>query len=152
MTGTTKIFSNGGGQTLPIEALFDRLATDPLDRTFEPECYGSFIYKYEDGRTSFFGNFHTCSHVFNILTDDAELIARLTTAIRANQQRPDYLAQPDEAEQQRQAEEARRLKRVAMLDEHERKLTRELASIRSAKAAASTPKPAAPSAPRGSST
>lgn len=133
---STEILSNGSGQILPIEALFDRLATDPLDRTFEPDCYGNFVFQCEDDRrTNFFGNFHTYSHVFNIATDDPDLIARLTAAIRANQQRPDYLGQPDEAERQRQAEETQRLKRKAALDEQEKKLARDLAAVRSAQAA-----------------
>lgn len=46
------------------------------------------------GMTSFFGNFYTVSHVFNIDTDDEAIIKPLTEAIKANQLRPDYLAQP----------------------------------------------------------
>lgn len=100
---TTTIFSNGHlGDDL--ELLFDRLANHPLDRTFEYDAFGSFITTDpvnlrgepmgSPGAVSFFGNFFTYSHVFNVLTDDAVLIERLTTAVRANQLREDYLDQP----------------------------------------------------------
>lgn len=115
---TTKIISNGGGKTLPISALFDRLASNVLDRTFE--AYGNFVEIdplnekgaaiYPSGTASFFGNFFDYSHVFNIATDDRDLIDRLTAAIRANQQRADYLAQ--QTPEERAAElNAQRLER-----------------------------------------
>jgi hypothetical protein len=121
---TTIINSNGGGRTLPIEALFDRLASDPLDRTFER--YGNFVSldpegfdgkaAFVPGTVHFFGNFQTYSHVFSITTDEAALADRLTAAIRENQQRADYLAQPDvEAQlvaiEERNAENFRRMRR-----------------------------------------
>ena len=99
---TTTIISNGGcARNQPIEGLFARLESDTLCRSFE--AYGNFIQvdpvnlKGEPflpmGGVCFFGNFATYSHVFNIHTDDADLIERLTAAIRANQTRPEYLAQ-----------------------------------------------------------
>ena len=98
----TTIASNGGGRIYPIEALFERLNTDTLDRMFE--AFGDFIMPAPvnmrgelmtgpDG-VLFFGNFATYSHVFNVLTDDADLIERLSAAILANKKRPEYLAQP----------------------------------------------------------
>lgn len=99
---TTTIHSNGGGKVQDIEALFDRLASHPLDRTFE--AYGDFVTvdpvngrgepMIGPGGAAFFGNFLTYSHVFRLETDDPELVARLTAAIRSNQQRADYLDQP----------------------------------------------------------
>jgi hypothetical protein len=91
---TTTIHSNGGGNPQPIGALFARLESDALDRTFE--AFGNFIFPDEDwaGGVRFWGNFATYSHVFGIETDDVGLIARLTAAIRANQQRADYRRQP----------------------------------------------------------
>ncbi|EHK77705.1 hypothetical protein SM0020_12295 [Sinorhizobium meliloti CCNWSX0020] len=95
---TTIIRSNGGGLAQPIEALFDRLLTHTLDRTFE--AYGNFIMRDEwvetqhgKGAASFFGNFYDYSHVFNIITDDAELIERLTAAIEANKAKSSYIEQ-----------------------------------------------------------
>ena len=98
---TTTIHSNGSGAVQPIEALFARLESDVLDRSFER--YGNFIepdpvnMKGEPlgaaGSVSFWGNFLTYSHVFGIITDDADLIQQLTAAIRRNQQTPAYLAQ-----------------------------------------------------------
>lgn len=89
---TTEIISNGSGSAQPLEALFARLESDTLDRAFE--AYGNFVEECPNGMTSFFGNFLTYSHVFNVMTDDADLIARLTAAIRRNQQSGDYLDQP----------------------------------------------------------
>lgn len=101
---TTTINSNGGGRALPLDALFERLASHPLDRTFEAPAFGAFIQHdpisvageamTAPGGVHFFGNFFTYSHVFSILTDDQDLIERLTAAILVNQLRPDYLAQP----------------------------------------------------------
>jgi len=104
-----------------IERLFEMLAAHPLDRTFEPERYGNFVYRLDDdpkfieqypeanGMTRFFGNFFTYSHAFCVDSDDVDFIARMTAAIRVNQQRPDYLAQQDEAA--RTAERKRQLQR-----------------------------------------
>lgn len=126
-----------------IEALFARLETDPLDRTFE--AYGNFIIAdpvnmrgepmLPAGGVSFFGNFHTYSHVFNIDATDADLIARLTTAIRKNQQRADYLSQPDEAERARREEAARRERDRMRDEERERQLRAELKSLSQRRAA-----------------
>jgi hypothetical protein len=103
---TTIIHSNGrtrGGLTLDdLPTLFTMIEEHPLDRTFER--FGNFVQtdavdvrgKPLDGiacAVSFFGNFFTYSHVFRITTDDADLVERLTAAIRANQLRPDYLDQ-----------------------------------------------------------
>lgn len=112
---TTTIHSNGSGRILPIEELFSRLQSEPLDRTFDDDRFGRFVYAHdtEPGVVCFFGNFHTYSHVFNICTDDAELIERLTAAIRLNQQRPDYLSQQtyvDEEAERAAREAARRQK------------------------------------------
>lgn len=98
------IRSNGstwaGEELDTIEALLATLASEPLDRRFE-DC-GNFVITDPElvdgtvmvGITNFFGNFLTVSHVFNIDTDDAELISTLTAAILANQERPDYRSQP----------------------------------------------------------
>jgi hypothetical protein len=95
---TTIIHSNGGGNAQPIEALFDRLLTDTLDRTFE--AYGNFVQRgpdieriYGAGFVCFFGNFHTYSHVFRIATDDPELIAALTAEIEINKTKTPYIEQ-----------------------------------------------------------
>lgn len=105
----TVIHSNGSkwnGQTPDsLDRLFEVLATHPLDPAFE--ALGGFIGKAHGCRvvyvggvrtytdtgtmypgieaTQFFGNFWDIAHVFNIDTDDADLIERLTVAIRANQ-------------------------------------------------------------------
>lgn len=98
--------SNGSG--LPVvgeegvQFLLDRLAAETLDRRFE-SC-GNFIDRaprnlhgeplYDEGWVSFFGNFLTYSHVFNIATDDADVIARLEAAILANKETLAYRIQP----------------------------------------------------------
>jgi hypothetical protein len=114
------ITSNGskclGDEQDDIEQLLDVLGKYPLDPRFEN--YGNFITldpcvgvrnpdyrKIEgaeewidgprifdvDGVAKFFGNFFGLSHVFNIYTNDAGTVQKLTAAIRANQQRDDYL-------------------------------------------------------------
>lgn len=89
MTKTT-IISNGsrwaGQSPATIEDLLDVLGKHPLSGTHAPFIHHSEIC----GSTRFFGNFATVSHVFNIDTDDPELIATLTAAIAQNQTRPDY--------------------------------------------------------------
>ncbi len=101
---TTNIISNGNfpegnfyndATKAGLQYLCDRLASEPLDRTFE--CYGNFVIAPEDGETltRFFGNFFTYSHVFSIDTDDPQVIERLTALIRSNQQRADYLEQDE---------------------------------------------------------
>lgn len=111
----TLINANGskwaGDEPDEIEVLLKRLASEPLDPTFE--AYGNFITKnpqgcvyvgrgqyFETGRLypehpgtcSFFGNFLNVSAVFDIHTNDEALIAKLEQAIRANQRRADYVA------------------------------------------------------------
>jgi len=107
---TTTIISNGGGNAQPIEALFERLESDTLDSTFED--FGNFVdlMAYEDGSTSFFGNFSTYSHVFNVRTDDSDLIDRLTVAIRRNQATASYKELRDERVINDEAKRVRRIK------------------------------------------
>jgi hypothetical protein len=88
------IMSNGskwmGENPDTIEKLCEVLKNYPLDRTFED--YGNFIIT--DGvTTTFFGNFLNLSHVFNIITDEIEIIELLTGLILENRKRTDYLSQ-----------------------------------------------------------
>ena len=92
-----EIISNGskwaGQQPDSIEELLNVLDKYTLDPTFEK--YGNFINSNPEwlkpeaveeykGCTKFFGNFMTLSHVFNIITDDTEVIEALTKAINKN--------------------------------------------------------------------
>lgn len=93
----TTIECNGsrwyGEDAGPVDHLFGALAEHPLARRFE--VYGNFIFPPgPGGHVEFWGNFYAVSHVFHVITRDAALIERLTSAIRENQQRLDYLAQP----------------------------------------------------------
>lgn len=96
---TTIIRSNGGGLAQPIEALFEALEVYTLHRLFE--AYGDFVTRgdagiegrYGKGTVSFFGNFVDYSHVFNIVTDDADLIERLAAAIERNKAKASYIEQ-----------------------------------------------------------
>lgn len=96
---STEILSNGskwaGQSPDPIEALLARLESETLDPRFEH--YGGFVDTLDDGRTTFFGNFGTYSHVFNIITDDEDVVRELTAAIRANQQTQAYVELRGEA-------------------------------------------------------
>lgn len=106
----------GGEQPDQLAALFERLASTPLDPEFED--YGNFccgearkgiaskdeqtgetvylsgdpIYPEAPTAVRFWGNFYEVSAVFSIDTDEPDLIEKLTTAIRANQASPAYLA------------------------------------------------------------
>lgn len=74
----------------PVPRLLHMLAHHTLCPTFEN--YGNFVYNVE-GRPGFvhvWGNFADYSFAFSITTDDAELIAQLTAAIRTNQATPAY--------------------------------------------------------------
>lgn len=87
---TTIIRSNGskwaGQEPDTINDLLSLLSRETLDPTFEK--YGGFIQVLYDrgaSETNFFGNFANVSHVFDILTDDEDIIQALRSAIRANQ-------------------------------------------------------------------
>jgi len=115
-----EIISNGskwaGQEPDSIKELIEALKEYPLDPIFEK--YGNFINpnpqflkaeaqeKYA-GCTSFWGNFHTVSHGFNIFTDEPEVIEMLSAAIRANlstkaykQARREYMADVKQREQE----------------------------------------------------
>ena len=128
-----------------IDGLFAMLAEHPLDRSFEE--YGNFAYSLDEdtdyiarfpewaGHTAFFGNFYDYSFVFNFKTDDAVLIERLTTAIRANQQRPDYLSQQTPAERKAAARRADDKRRREYLERRKRELESVKAQLSSMDAA-----------------
>ena len=87
-----KIISNGskfyGQKPDDINRLLEVLKTYALDLIFVR--YGDFIetptVQFDDV-VRFHGNFSGLSHVFNISTDEPELIGTLTAAIRENQVR-----------------------------------------------------------------
>lgn len=86
-----------------IACLTDLLGHHPLNRGYE--LFSGFIeHDARDGSgrwrqgvenaVSFFGDFFDISHFFHLVTNDAAVVERLTGAIAANRQRPDYLRQP----------------------------------------------------------
>lgn len=89
-----------------IETLLDVLAHHPLNRTFER----AFIQNLGNGTWRFHGNFLTISHVFDIRTDDPEIVKRLTEAILANRRMPGFRSQPSAARQWRAIRELRGFK------------------------------------------
>jgi len=98
-----KIISNGskfyGQEPDTIEILLDVLKKETLDPYWEK--LGNFVdrnpnwlkkeakEKYKDC-TVIFGNFSSVSHVFNIITDEEELIQKLEQAINNNKQTVEY--------------------------------------------------------------
>jgi hypothetical protein len=97
------VVSNGsqpnGGEPATVGELLELLKEHPLDPMFED--YGNFAndcpisYKTDKpllpaGWWSFWGNFQTISHVFKIVTNDAQAIQDLRQAILANQASPGY--------------------------------------------------------------
>ena len=120
-----------------IETLLEVLATEPLRPEFED--YGNFIshlddpeHGYEDeakreaakGQVRFWGNFAHLSHSFNIDTDEPELIATLTKAIRDNQATAAYRgakiarqkAKERQAAERQQREDDRKRRQIAELE------------------------------------
>ena len=91
------IISNGskwfGESPDPLEKLMEVLHKHPLDR---PMFRDRFVFDQALTKTKrFHGGFQGISHVFNIETDETGIIEQLTTAIKANVARPDYLSQID---------------------------------------------------------
>ena len=103
------IQSNGskwyGQQPDTIEDLIQVLNNYSLDPVFE--AYGNFVQlnpqwlnqeiaeKYK-GCSKFFGNFSSISHVFNIITDEPEVIKVLSEAINKNMATKEYQVSRDE--------------------------------------------------------
>lgn len=111
---TTIILSNGHHRADSTEAALDKLldvlAHHPLDRLFE--LHGDFVERDArnlrgewlegvENAVCFFGNFSGLSHVFSIVSNDADIVDRLVTAIAQNRQRPDYLRQPPPYDRQK---------------------------------------------------
>lgn len=96
---STEIISNGckmyGGIPDDIETLLCLLARYPLNRTFER----AFIEDRGGNAKRFHGNFLEISHVFDIRSNDPEVVGRLTEAIKANRRLPGFRAQPSAARQ-----------------------------------------------------
>lgn len=98
----TDIRSNGSkwGYEKPdsIETLIEVMGKYALDPMFEK--YGDFGYrldaencgqcKEDIGKWHFFGNFSELSHVFDIITDDPDIIDRLRAAISTNKNTEAY--------------------------------------------------------------
>jgi hypothetical protein len=98
-----EIKSNGskwyGQEPDSIETLLDAFSKYTLDPRFEN--YGDFVNlnpqwlnrvnaeKYA-GCASIFGNFMNGHGVFNIITDDQELIAKIAALVNQNKQTPEY--------------------------------------------------------------
>lgn len=83
-----------GEDPTDLAELLEMLASYTLCPSFE--AYGNFITKraisarddkplYPAGYIKFWGNFHTVSHGFDVITNDPQAIAELTAAIRLNQ-------------------------------------------------------------------
>jgi hypothetical protein len=84
---TTQIQWNGskraGQAPDSVDVLEERLLTFTLDPRFER--HGNFVRKIGRGRVRVHGNFHTLAAPFSIETSDRDLIRRLVTLIRDNQ-------------------------------------------------------------------
>lgn len=102
------------------ENILHDLQNYTLDPVFEE--YGNFVYKptwtnkeaeekYK-GCTAICGNFLTYSHAFNVYTDDEELIAEFTEAIRKNQATEEYKAAKKRLIERRQKEHEELLERL----------------------------------------
>lgn len=124
-----EIKSNGSkwyGEALDtIDQLIEVMASYPLDPVFEK--YGNYVFPFRPsqgwntknehykGCTCFFGNFYTYSHVFNIITDEPEVIEHITAAIRANQATEAYKQARTEHEDAERAKEERQAAQLRKL-------------------------------------
>ena len=99
------------------ENILRHLAKYTLDPVFER--YGDFVnpnpqWLYEKdaekyrGCAYIFGNFLTFSHAFRVVTDNPDLIQRLTDAINRNKATPEYKAARERMIEQRIQEKKRR--------------------------------------------
>lgn len=88
-----------GGRGATLDELRERLRETPLCPRFEE--FGNFVIPdpvgayagtplYKPGTVVFFGGFYAWSHAFHIATDEPNLIAELTSLIRANQATAEY--------------------------------------------------------------
>lgn len=100
-----------------VDLLLAMLERETLDPRFEQ--YGNFVIDADAvlqlGEVQFHGNFITYSHAFDVRSDEPEVIARLTAAIRANQATKTYLEAADGL-----AEQCRRWSARDAADEAER--------------------------------
>jgi len=88
-----------------LEGLFDLLAVQPLDRSFE--AYGDYLeppvwcepHEVEwaadgsDGEVNFSGNFFHFSRTFSVTTNDPDLIERFRVALELNRAMPGFIEQ-----------------------------------------------------------
>lgn len=87
------VVSNGSGQVLDLDALFEALAAHTLDPKFRR--YGNLRLEDErrPGVMQFWGNFWDISHVFSVFcVAGCETARRLDAAIEANLATPAYAA------------------------------------------------------------
>lgn len=96
-----------GGTLDDIETLLRLLARYPLNRTFER----ALVEDRAGGTKPFHGKFLEISHVFDIRSNDPEVVRRLTEAIKANRRLPGFRAQPSAARQLRAANQLLRHRR-----------------------------------------
>lgn len=99
------------------ENIINHLEQYTLDPVFEycgnfvnpnPEWIYPEAAKKYNGCTLIFGNFLTFSHAFRIVTDDPDLIQRLTDAINRNKATPEYKAARERMIEQRIQQKKRR--------------------------------------------
>ena len=101
---TTTIKVNGGElgalRKDTIEQLIDVLKTNALYPVVE-QLYGVIRDYHEtmgrvsDGTMYFFGSFLKIGHPFEVITNDPDVISRLTKAIEKNKELPDYVEYMD---------------------------------------------------------
>ena len=100
----------------PVECLIFLLGRHALDSKFE--VWGNFVDTSQGGSTvRFWGNFSQISAGFSVDSDDPEVIARLTWAIRNNQATSAYAEFKARAAERKERGKARRT-----AEENERRL------------------------------
>lgn len=86
-TNSSKMF---GENPDGIETLLHIFAHEPLNRTFER----AFMRNLGNGAWRFHGNFQTMAHVFDVRSNDPDVIDQLRRAILTNREMPGFRSQP----------------------------------------------------------
>lgn len=122
MTEILSTTRNSDAPWLECSDTIERIARDLAEHTLDPvfEEYGDFFYRYPkwltkeaaekySGCVRFWGNFLDYAGVFDVITSDKEIIAKLSELIARNKATPKYIAARRDLEASRAEERARRI-------------------------------------------
>ena len=122
MTEVVSTTRNSDTPWLERPDTIERIARDLVEQTLDPvfEQHGDFCDRSPEwltkeaaekysGCVRFWGNFLDYSGVFDVITSDKEIIAKLSELIASNKETPKYIAARRDLEASRAEERARRI-------------------------------------------